>query len=176
VRSAAPLLALAAAVALVARSGANISGHRILVVGSASMEPTLRCAGGPGCSRLYADRVVIQPTWHAAVERQSIVVIKRTHAASTCGSGKLLLKRVIGLPEDTVAQRDGVIYVDGRRLAEPYVPIHLGGRDFAGIHIPRNAYFVMGDNRNRSCDSRDFGPVYRPSIIGAVVAISHGRN
>jgi signal peptidase I len=105
-----------------------------------------------------------------------IVVIDGAGVPRACGSHSLLLKRVIGLPGDTVAQRDGLIYIGGHPLAEAYLARqHGSGSNFEDIYVQKNAYFVLGDNRARSCDSRAFGPVPRWSIRGAVVAILEGK-
>jgi len=80
-----------------------------------------------------------------------------------------LVKRVIGLPGDTMEIRDGTVYIDGRELIERYVkePWHGG---MAPITLPADYYFVMGDNRNNSADSRSFGPVNEDDIIGKAMA------
>ncbi len=80
------------------------------------------------------------------------------------------IKRVIGLPGDTVELRDAEVYINGERLEEPYIneacrPERC--RDNAWELGP-DEFFVMGDNRNRSQDSRDFGPVLREYVVGQV--------
>jgi signal peptidase I len=83
------------------------------------------------------------------------------------------IKRVIALPGEKLLIRDGVIYINGHKLDEPYLPEawtqdtnpqpwSLGD----GALVPQNSYFVMGDNRNRSQDSRFFGPITRDRIDG----------
>src|SRR5678815_2624209 len=73
-----------------------------------------------------------------------------------------LVKRVIGLPGETFEIRSGEIYIDGKKLSEPYV-VHILAperrlrQDLAAIKIPENAFFMMGDNRDDSRDSRYFG-------------------
>jgi signal peptidase I len=77
------------------------------------------------------------------------------------------VKRVIGLPGDTVQIQDGGVIVDSTLLNEPY--INAGSsfpRDPETWHLDKGQYFVMGDNRGDSCDSRDWGPVPRDDIIG----------
>jgi signal peptidase I len=79
-----------------------------------------------------------------------------------------LLRRVIGLPGETIRGRDGHIVVNGRRLAEPYLPRGTISPSFQGRRIPAGRYFVLGDNRRTALDSRRFGPVPRSTIVGRV--------
>jgi signal peptidase I len=80
------------------------------------------------------------------------------------------IKRVIALPGERLLIKDGHVYINGHLLDEPYLPeawtvgTEYGGPN--GIVIPANEYFVMGDNRNRSQDSRVFGPITRDRIDG----------
>lgn len=83
------------------------------------------------------------------------------------------IKRVIGLPGETVALKSGVIYINGQALDESYylgadVPIYGGSflSDGAEIQVPDGEYFVMGDNRPHSSDSREFGPIPKEDFIG----------
>jgi signal peptidase I len=76
------------------------------------------------------------------------------------------VKRVIGLPGDKVEVRgDGTVYVNGQQLEEPYLPPHHSGTSGTWT-VPEDQYFVMGDNRSASLDSRAKGPVPRNKIIG----------
>lgn len=85
------------------------------------------------------------------------------------------IKRIIGLPGDTILIQNTTVYVNGTAIAEPYISaateLIYGGFVEEGIPItvPENYYFVMGDNRPRSSDSREFGPVPYESIIGQVI-------
>ena len=88
-------------------------------------------------------------------------------------NSKDFIKRVIALPGERLLIRDGIVYINGHKLDEPYLPeawttlnnpapYSVGD----GVVIPANEYFVMGDNRNRSEDSRIFGPISRDRIDG----------
>jgi len=80
---------------------------------------------------------------------------------------KSYIKRVIALPGDRMSIEEGRVYVNGKRIAEPYVPLrYRDERSIAPMVIPPNEYFVMGDHRSISSDSRDFGPVPRNLIYG----------
>jgi signal peptidase I len=77
------------------------------------------------------------------------------------------IKRVIGLPGDTVAIQHGQVFINGKRLYEPYVPArYRDARSMPPLVIPPDEYFVMGDHRSVSSDSRSFGPVDRDLIYG----------
>lgn len=81
---------------------------------------------------------------------------------------RVLVKRVIGLPGEEIAIERGVVYIDGKRLDEPYV-VFNDTRSLSPRRIPLNAVFVMGDNRPASNDSRAFGPVPRSNLVGVAV-------
>jgi signal peptidase I len=83
---------------------------------------------------------------------------------------KSFIKRVIGLPGDTVEIRDGHLYLNGTEMDEPYVPAsYLDGSSYEPRHLGTDEYFVMGDHRDSSNDSRMFGPVPRQYIYGKAV-------
>jgi signal peptidase I len=83
---------------------------------------------------------------------------------------KSFIKRVVGLPGETVEIRSGKVYMNGRELPDQYVPTgYLDGSNYGPRRIPQGEYFVMGDHRDSSNDSRVFGPVPRQYIYGKAV-------
>jgi signal peptidase I len=83
---------------------------------------------------------------------------------------KSFIKRVVALPGETVELRAGRLYVSGKELMEPYVPSnYLDGTNYPPLTIPTDSFFVMGDHRDSSNDSRVFGPVARQFIYGKAV-------
>ncbi len=79
------------------------------------------------------------------------------------------VKRVIGLPGETVEGRGGDVYVDGRLLVEPYLPAAVATSDFGPVIVPAGQLWMMGDNRQNSQDSRVFGPIDERSIVGRTI-------
>jgi signal peptidase I len=83
---------------------------------------------------------------------------------------KSFIKRVVGLPGETIEIRQGIVYVDGTALPEPYVPPQYEDlSDYGPIRVPDHSYFVMGDHRISSNDSRVFGSVASRYIYGRAV-------
>jgi signal peptidase I len=141
---------------------------------SSSMEPTLHCAGQPGCEAHLSDRVLANRfIYHFRSPHRGEIVVFKTPAAAKarCGAGGTFVKRLIGLPGDTWSEQNGYVYIDGKRLNEPYIKAN---RRDAETHpaqkIPKDNYFMMGDNRQSSCDSRVWGTVPKKNLIGEVFA------
>src|SRR5580693_8713303 len=83
---------------------------------------------------------------------------------------KSFIKRVVGLPGDEVEIRRGHVYINGRTLEEPYVPAqYVDTAAYGPVQVPHDEYFVMGDHRISSNDSRIFGPVPEGFIYGKAV-------
>ncbi|MGH9283629.1 MAG: signal peptidase I, partial [Acidimicrobiales bacterium] len=80
------------------------------------------------------------------------------------------IKRVVALPGETVEGKDGGVYIDARRLREPYLPDGSVTGDFPPTKVPERHLFVMGDNRANSSDSRVFGPIPRSLVVGRTIA------
>ena len=146
---------------------------------SASMEPTLHCARpGDGCEASSSDRVLANRfIYHFRdPKRKEIVVFNAPErAAIVCEKG-VYVKRIIGLPGDRWEEKDGYVYIDGKRLDEPYVKpdrrdhesLQLSDILPGATAIPKDRYLMMGDNRSQSCDSRRWGLVSRSALIGEV--------
>ena len=131
-----------------------------------SMEPTLQ----------QNNRVLVNKLSYrfGEPERGDIIVFDRQTRAEN--GGKVLhddlIKRVIGLPGESVEIKDCRLLIDGKVLPEPYLPVEDGsqdgcsGGDFAEVEVPEGEYFVLGDNRPQSSDSRAFGTVHARDIVG----------
>ena len=114
--------------------------------------------------RLFINKFVYRVS---PIERDDIVVFLYPRDPS-----KSYIKRVIGLPSDHLRIDHGTVYVNGRRLVEKYVPEqYRDDRSMAEIVVPEDTYFVMGDHRSISSDSREFGPVDRSLIYGKAVFV-----
>lgn len=100
-------------------------------------------------------------------ERGEVVILQNPR-----NPDQVFIKRVIGLPGDKIKVSGGQVYINGSVLSEPYLPsntVTMSGAFLAEneeIVIPDNQYFLMGDNRGGSSDSREWGPVRRELVIG----------
>jgi signal peptidase I len=99
------------------------------------------------------------------IERGDVVVFRYPR-----DTAKSYIKRVVAVAGDHVKIEDGVVFVNGRRVTEAYVPdVYEDVRSYPETVVPAHCYFVLGDHRNLSNDSRDFGPVEEDFIYGKAV-------
>jgi signal peptidase I len=85
---------------------------------------------------------------------------------------KSYIKRVIGVGGDRIRIDEGRVYVNGERLKEPYVSrYYRDDRSYPEVVVPSGSFFVLGDHRNLSSDSRDFGAIPRDAIFGKAVFV-----
>ena len=146
----------------------------IFWIPSASMVPTLT----------DNDRILVQKaffSWHDV--REGDIVVFTRPPLDQCGGAPAgdLVKRVIALPGQMIYSSGNGIYINGRRLAEPYLPAHdpLGPPIASRQHpyrVPPGEFYVLGDNRADSCDSRYWGPVQGSSIIGKAILLIWRNN
>jgi signal peptidase I len=124
---------------------------------SGSMEPTLH----------VHDRVLVNKLSYKLhdVHRGDIVVFERPPNAAASDIQDLI-KRVVGLPGDTIEARDGKVYVNDAVLSEPYLPKGTTTPSFARQTVPKGHVFVLGDNRQNSSASNVFGPIDEDLIVG----------
>jgi signal peptidase I len=137
------------------------------------MEPTLHCARpASGCLASAADRIVVQSPLRNLRRGDVVAFYTPPSARIACGAGGVFIKRVIGLPGESWAEREGFVYINGKKLNEPYIAADR--RDFQSYpsrKIASDKFFMMGDNRQASCDSRRWGTVGKANVIGKVVRI-----
>lgn len=125
---------------------------------SGSMERTLE----------VRDRVVVNRLSYRFGDPSNgdIVVFDRPDDLAGPSATKDLIKRIIGIGGDTVEGRDGVVYLNGLLLDEPYLQPEVYTTDFGPVDVPDGELWLMGDNRERSSDSRSFGPVSTDHVVG----------
>ena len=82
---------------------------------------------------------------------------------------KYIVKRIIGLPGETIEYRDNNLYINGEYMAEPFLPPGMITNDIGPINVPKGKYFVVGDNRVVSVDSRQQGSIDQEKILGKVI-------
>ena len=146
-------------------------GYQTFWIPSTSMVPTLQ----------KGDRILVQKAffnWHDLHQGDIVVFARppRDHCGGPPDSD--LVKRIIALPGQTIYSAGNTVYVNGRPLAEPYLPRvdPLGPPipDASRLHpfrVPAGDFYVLGDNRQISCDSRFWGPITGSSIVGRVVLL-----
>ena len=146
---------------------------------SASMETTLQ----------ENDRVLVNKLSYRIGEpdRGDVVVFDRTPNPEESLVGALvrnlaesvgartpeadLIKRIIALPGETIEIKQNTVFIDGVAIDEPYLRPGIRTSRFDALKVPEGEYFVMGDNRSRSLDSRSFGTISREEIVGRAFVI-----
>ncbi len=108
---------------------------------------------------------------HPQIGFGDIVVFRRPPNDSAASSASYLVKRVIGLPGQTIYSSGGSVYLDGRRVREPFLPAGVATTGIRYQRVPGGHYFVLGDNRGDSEDSRFFGPISASLLVGRVVMV-----
>jgi signal peptidase I len=174
------LIIIAFAVALLVKTFAL----QAFYIPSASMEPTL----------VEGDRVLVEKVsdWWGEPARGQVIVFEREIAAPELGTGEAedenvftdivtafreligfptgdeqdFIKRVMAVGGDTIEGRNGGVFVNGERVEEPFLEPGDGTAEFPPVEVPEDMLFVMGDNRNNSDDSRNFGPIPEESVVG----------
>lgn len=133
-------------------------------VSGVSMLPTLQ----------PADELIVEKVskWFGGVARGDIITVHKEDPSLRDGEANII-KRVIGLPGERVEVHDGVVFIDGVQLEEPYLAENTQTtafkEEYANILLGDDEYYVMGDNRPQSLDSRRFGSVKKSDIIGEVL-------
>ena len=150
-------LALSVALVLVLLMGVPGTSTQSLRIVTSSMTPTLR----------QGDRVLVSHVGRGDHDwrRGDVVVLD-------LGSGPLVIKRIVGLPGDVVALRDGRLWRNGREVDEPWSdPRLIDGVYYGPVQVPAGEVLVFGDNRRESRDSRDYGPLPMGAVRARVVAV-----
>jgi signal peptidase I len=139
----------------------RILGYAPYRVPSRSMVPTVE-----------PDRIVIMRAGYYSghqPQRGDIVIFLNSE------DGNAWIKRVVGLPGESIAIDEGVVLIDGRKLVENYLAVENVATDYSrkmpAQKVPENSYFLLGDNRDNSEDARIFGATPREDLTGKVVAI-----
>src|SRR5713226_6375487 len=121
------------------------------------MEPTLKSGDHVAVFR-FSD-------WFYTPHRKDVVVFSKAPAPG-CGTSHRYVERVLGLPGETVLDRNGFVSIDGKPLRETYVRAGDRGSGTFAWHVPKGAYFVLGDNRRAYCNFA--GLVLKKDVIGKV--------
>ena len=153
--------ALVLVVAVAVAVGIRTFVVQTFYIPSASMEPTL----------MIGDRILVDKlSYHLhSVHRGDMVVFGKPPGENAGPEVKDLVKRVIGLPGERISSSGGQVVINGKPLKEPWLVHGTITTSITPQTVPANEYFVMGDNRSDSQDSRYFGPIPRSLIVGRVV-------
>ena len=141
------------------------------------MEPTLHCARpGLDCQAGWSDRVLANRfIYHLKEPARGDIVVFHTpeKVRAACNACGTFVKRIIGLPGEVVTvENDGDVLIDKRKVDETgYLDPGAPGGTPGQWEVPDDHFFVMGDNRDQSCDSRQWGSLSRDDLIGEVFAV-----
>ncbi|KLU62411.1 signal peptidase IB [Peptococcaceae bacterium CEB3] len=127
-----------------------------MTIPSPSMLPTIQLQ-----DRVMVDKIAYKVS---GINRQDIIVFHPPKNVNN-PTGDVWIKRVIGLPGDTVQIKDGKVFVNGTALNEPY-EMAKPDYDYGPIKVPADTYFVLGDNRNDSLDSHIWGVLPAKNVVG----------
>jgi len=143
----------------------GISGFIILFLYQpVKVEGTSMLPGLEDQERIFINKFVYH---FESVSRGDVVVFRYPR-----DPGKSYIKRVIGVPGDHILIDHGRVFVNGGRLTESYVPRDfIDGRSYPELVVPEHSYYVLGDHRSMSNDSREFGPVDEAFIYGKAVFV-----
>jgi len=143
----------------------GISGFIILFLYQpVKVEGTSMLPGLEDQERIFINKFVYH---FESVARGDVVVFRYPR-----DPGKSYIKRVVGVPGDHILIDHGRVFVNGRRLTENYVPRDfIDGRSYPELLVPEHSYYVLGDHRSMSNDSREFGPVDESYIYGKAVFV-----
>lgn len=125
---------------------------------SGSMEPTLK----PG-DRIIVNKLIYR---YSQPKRGDIMVFKYPRDPA-----RDFIKRTVGLPEETIEIKDSKVYINNKEIPQPFLEPGLKFGSFGPVEVPEGSYFMMGDNRNNSEDSRVWGTLPRENIVGKAMFI-----
>lgn len=131
---------------------------QFFVIPSGSMEPTLTEG-----DMIAANKIIYR---FSEPKRADIIVFKYP-----LNPDRDFVKRLIGLPGEKVQIKNSTLYINGKVVAQPFLPKGLKYQDYGPITVPKDKYFMMGDNRNNSLDSRVWGEMPKENIIGKASVI-----
>lgn len=145
------------AIALIAAIGIRLFVFELVRVDGDSMKPTLYDG-----QTLFVEKISL---YTGNIQRGDIVIV---HYPGRTGA---YVKRVVGLAGDTIRVENGYLYVNGEKQEEDYTLEQEMNRDTEQTIVPEGCYYVMGDNRNDSMDSRSIGPIPEDDLIGKALFV-----
>lgn len=130
------------------------------IVKESSMEPTL-----------YENHYLIvnKLAYKTGEPERGDIIVFESELETEDGDKKLLIKRIVGLPGETVTVADGEVYIDGQLLEEDYLKDGITPGEITDCQVPEGQLFVMGDNRVVSIDSRELGCIDEETVMGKAV-------